>query len=327
MPDGSGRRGEPAKRDDLRKGEGRSLAQGREEPAPVEDNLAGHIPGRLEAYHSHAHEKHDTIKSMKPKVERLASSIAGAISSWDAVECIALAEHSESDVLDPNFALVVDAYLRADPPRAEERQAAYALTLGQPGAFETSTSRSKDRFFIEGLPVRAEYKSVAVIDEVLARCKDPDSQAVWILKNSGTYMFYRLQRSRVLFQKTSWIDTVRKDLGELPEAFWALLREADLSKMEHYLSDLGAATLSDDGYFYDVSLAGYIRYAAAAVFVANRRFEPSHRHVTMRLRELKRLPGDFLGRWETLLRPDIDISRSQKYEVAELLAKSVLAIA
>jgi hypothetical protein len=262
---------------------------------------------------------------MKRKVEQLAQSITAAISSWAAVECVTLGEHSESDVLDPYFALVVDAYLRAAPPTVEERQASFAKDVGQPGAFETSASRSKDRFFIDGLPVRVEYKSVEMIDDVIARCKGPDSQIVWIFKNSGTYMFYRLINSRILFQRSDWLPGVRRDLSDLAPSFWENLRDAVASKMEHYLADLGAASYSDDGYFYGVSMAGFIRYAAAALFTANRRFEPSHRYVSAQLGTLASLPDDFLGRWETLLRSDLDISRSQKYEVAELIARSVIA--
>ncbi len=262
---------------------------------------------------------------MKRKVERLAQSITEAISAWATVECVTLGEHSESDVLDPYFALVVDAYMRDAPPTPEERQADFAKVVGQPGAFESSASRSKDRFFIDGLPVRVEYKNVAMIDDVIARCKGPDSQIVWIFKNSGTYMFYRLINSRVLYRKSEWLNEVRRDLSGFPASFWEGLRDAFLSKMEHYLADLGAASFSDDGYFYDVSLAGFIRYAAAALFTANKRFEPSHRYVSAQLRTLRSLPDDFYGRWETLLRPDLDISRNQKYEVAELIARSVLA--
>jgi hypothetical protein len=263
---------------------------------------------------------------MNRKVAGMAQSITDAIASWESVECVTLGEHSESDVLDPYFALVVDAYLRAAPPTTEERQAAFAEAVGQPGAFESSASRSKDRFFIDGLPVRVEYKSVAMIDDVIGRCKGPDSQIVWIFKNSGTYMFYRLINSRILYRKSDWIMGVRRDLSALPPSFWDDLRDAFLSKMEHYLVDLGAASFSDDGYFYSVSISGFIRYAAAALFTASKRFEPSHRYISTQLRELKRLPDDFLGRWETLLRSDIDISRNQKYEVAELIARSVLAI-
>jgi len=264
--------------------------------------------------------------AMKRKVERLAQSITDAISTWDSVECVTLGEHSESDVLDPYFALVIDVYLRAAPPMVDERHGAFARAVGQPGAFESSASRSKDRFFIDGLPVRVEYKSVAMVDDVVGRCKGPDSQIVWIFKNSGTYMFYRLINSRILYQKSEWVRDVRRELAKLPDTFWEGLGEACLAKMEHYLADLGAASFSDDGYFYSVSMAGFIRYAAAALFTANRRFEPSHRYVSTQLHELASLPDDLLGRWETLLRSDLDISRNQKYEVAELIARSVLAL-
>jgi hypothetical protein len=262
---------------------------------------------------------------MKRKVERMAQSITDAISSWESVECVTLGEHSETDVLDPYFALVLDVYLRAVPPTSEERQASFARAVGQPGAFESSASRSKDRFFIDGLPVRVEYKPVEMIDDVVGRCKGPDSQIVWIFKNSGTYMFYRLINSRILFQKSAWIQGIRQDLSALPASFWDSLREAFLAKMEHYLVDLGAASFSDDGYFYNLSMAGFVRYAAAALFTSSKRFEPSHRYVSAHLRELKSLPDDFLGRWDTLLRSDLDISVNQKYEVAELIARSVLA--
>lgn len=263
---------------------------------------------------------------MKRKVERLAKSITEAISGWESVECVTLGEHAESDVLDPYFALVIDVYLRDVPPSADERQSAFAKAVGQPGAFESSASRSKDRFFIDGLPVRVEYKSVAMIDDVVARCKGPDSQIVWIFKNSGTYMFYRLINSRILYKKSGWAESVRRDLEELPVSFWEGLRDACLAKMEHYLADLGAASVSDDGYFYNVSMAGFIRYSAAALFTANKRFEPSHRSVSAQLSQLGSLPDNLLGRWETLLRSDLDISRAQKYEVAELIARSVLAL-
>jgi hypothetical protein len=263
---------------------------------------------------------------MKRKVELLAQAITEAVSSWNSVECVALGEQSEADILDPYFALVVDVYLRELPPTAEERHTAFARALGQPGAFESSEARSKDRFFIDELPVRVEYKNVGMIDDVIARCKGPDSQTVWVLKNSGTYMFYRLQHSRILYEKSDWVGRVRSDISALPSEFWLGLREAFQTKMEHYLADLGAASFSDDDYFYNVSLAGFIRYAVASVFMANRRLEPSHRSVCTQLRELKTLPENFLGRWDTLLRSDLDISRNQKYEVAQLIALSIITL-
>lgn len=263
---------------------------------------------------------------MKRKVERLASSITDVVSRWDSVECVTLGEHSESDVLDPYFALVIDVYLKGLPPKAEERQEAFTAALGQPGAFESSISRSKDRFFIDEIPVRVEYKNVDMIDAAISRSRGPDNEFVWVLKNSGTYMFYRLQRSRVLYQKSDWIERVRKGLAELSPDFWLGLRDAFQSKMEHYLSDLGAASCSDDSYFYSVSLAGFIRYTAASLFMANRKLEPSHRSMAAQLRELPKLPEDFLERWESLLSSCSDLDGMQKYKLAELIALSVIKL-
>jgi hypothetical protein len=262
---------------------------------------------------------------MKGKADRIVKAITGAISTWPGVECVTLGEHAEADVLDPHFALVIDAYLHGDQPPVEERQASFAAVAGQPGAFESSVTQSKDRFFVEELPLRVEYKRVEMIDEVIARSKEPDATLVWVFKNSGTHMLYRLQNSTLLYQKGDWLKQVRHDISHLPSAFWKALQGASAVKMEHYLADLGAASFGDDGYFYGVSMAGFTRYTAASLFMANRKLEPSHRNISARLCELKRLPDNFLGRWETLLRSDGGISAAQKYEVAELIARSVIA--
>ncbi len=97
-------------------------------------------------------------------------------------------------------------------------------------------------------------------------------------------------------------------------------------KMEHMLSDLGAAAQSDDEYFFDISSAGFIRYAAAVLFMINKKFEPSHRSVTSLLSTLKKTPEDFSGRWDSLVRYDPGISKAQRFEVAQLIARSILAM-
>jgi hypothetical protein len=272
----------------LGEGESRGVeprrAESGEKATTIEGKIPGYIARRLEAEHKWMGffsnlQRHGNMiqsisvvskgKSMKRKVEQLANSITEAVSRWNSVECVTLGEHSESDILDPYFALVIDVYLRGSPPTAGERQAAYTASLGQPGAFESSVSRSKDRFFIDEIPVRVEYKNVDMLDYTINRSKGPDAESVWVLKNSGTYMFYRLLYSRILYKKSDWIDAVRREIAQLPPAFWEGLREACQSKMEHYLSDLGAASCLDDGFFYCVSLAGFVRYTAASLFMAN----------------------------------------------------------
>jgi hypothetical protein len=254
---------------------------------------------------------------MRPKVERIAESLSAILAAWSSVECVSLCEQAEGDVLDPYFALVLDVYHRGPIPGADERRQAF----GDPGAFECAQAQPKDRFFLEGLPVRIEYKSVESFEEFL----DREAELLWILKNSGTYMFYRIQKARILFKRSDWMDGVSRRLAELPAAFWDDLRESFQLKMEHNLADLAAAAYQDDGFFYLISAAGFVRYAAAVVFMINRRFEPSHRLIEKHLRELPALPADFFGRWETFLRSDIEMSREQKYKVAELIAKSIVA--
>jgi hypothetical protein len=96
--------------------------------------------------------------------------------------------------------------------------------------------------------------------------------------------------------------------------------------MEHSLADLAASALLDDPFFYLESAAGFARHALSLVFIANKSFEPSHRSVESRLRDLPILPDDFAGRWESFLRVDLDISKEQRYEIASLIAKSILSL-
>lgn len=255
---------------------------------------------------------------MRPKVERIARSLTDILSSWKSVECVALCEQSEGDVLDPYFALALDVYHRGGVPPLEERKKAF----GDPGAFESSQVQAKDRFFLEGLPVRVEYKSIESIEQFISE----RGEYLWILQNSGTYIFYRLASAIVLWQRSDWMDGVRRRLGDLSPAFWGGLRGAFQTKMEHHLADLGAAAYQDDGFFYLVSMGGFLRYAAATLLMINKRFEPSHRGIEAHLNALPQLPDDFQGRWETLVRFDASMSREQKYKVAELLARSIVAL-
>ena len=255
---------------------------------------------------------------MRQKVERIAERLSMVMSAWKCVECVSLCEQAEGDVLDPYFALVLDVYHRGDVPSAEERRQAF----GDPGAYESAQTQSKDRFFLEGLPIRVEYKSIERFEEFLGR----EDDLLWILKDTGTYPFYRIEHCRILYKRSDWIEGVKRRLSELPPKFWEDLRERFQLKMEHYLADLGAAAMQDDGFFYVMSTAGFARYAAGVLFIANRRFEPSHRSIEKKLGELPIVPDDFLARWETLLRSDLDMSRDQKYKVADLIAKSIVAL-
>lgn len=259
---------------------------------------------------------------MKRKAKLLADQFVSKISTWESVECVALNEAALPDTLDPYFALILDVYHTGSIPASEERKTAYGENVA---AFETSASQNKDRFFVGELPVRIEYKSVDKITEILD-IADKRIDQLWLIKDSGTYMFYRLQRGQVLFRRSAWIDAVRGRLDSLPDPFWVHMRDAHQSKMEHFLSDLGAALIQGDDFHYLISSAGFIKNACLVLFCVNKRFEPSHRAYYRQVKELEILPGDFVGRFESFLRSDPEMTPERKHGIAQLIARSLVSI-
>jgi hypothetical protein len=153
-----------------------------------------------------------------------------------------------------------------------------------------------------------------------------DEAYALILLESGTHQLYRLQNGQVLFSRSTWLAEARGCLSSLDDSFWSGLRLAFGAKAEHFLSDLGAAALRSDSYFYQVSLAEFMRHCASMLFALNRQFEPAHRFISSRIRELPLLPENFISRWDTLLRQEEALTAARKYEVAKILAMSLLQL-
>jgi len=275
-----------------------------------------------------------TVKegTLNRKVESLVDFLKRTLSSWNSVECITVDPRSEIFELDPYFALVIDVYFKDSVPSAQARRAAF----GDPGDFETASSGTKDRFFLDELPIRIEYKDIALIDRLLER----PLLYLKLLKNSGTYPFYRLESNKVIFDAggaasggaasggaaSGWIGEARERLSNFPDDAWIALGDSFRFKMEHYLSDMGAASFSGDKYFLLLSESGFLRYAAASIFMENRRFEPSHRDIEDQLHALPRIPEDFWSAWDAILQKEREIPASKRFEVARLLANSVYSL-
>jgi len=238
------------------------------------------------------------------------------MSQWDGVDTVTLAETIESDLYDPYFFLSLDVYYRGSVPDVETRMRVFS----DAGAFESSSVTSKDRFLVENVPIRIEYKDMARIDEILART----NENMWVFRQTGTYMFYRLESARVLASKTEWLEQVRTSLRGLPDMFWSRIANSSRATMEHYLSDLIAAVIRDDKLFYLISSAGFMKSFLSLLFVLNRCFEPSGRMLFDKVWELGALPENFKGRFQSFLRDDPEFPPSRKREIAELMAKSVI---
>jgi hypothetical protein len=271
---------------------------------------------------------------MKFKTKLLVDRFASILSQWPGVECVSLNEAALPDTLDPYFALILDVYYSAPIPGSGERIGLYGEDVA---AFETAGSvevsepagdynrECKDRFLIGNLPVRLEYKSTRMIEELVA-ITDTRLDSLWLIKNSGTYGFYRLAQGEVVFSRSGWIMEVRRRLENLGGEFWRLMRNAHESKMEHFLSDLGAAVIQKDEFFYLISAAGFIKSACLTLFCINRRFEPSHRAYHRQVLELPELSESFRAQFETFLSSGPEITMERKFSVAQLIARGIVAL-
>jgi hypothetical protein len=259
---------------------------------------------------------------MKYKTKLLVDRFASIVSQWPGVECVSLNEAALPDTLDPYFALILDIYYHDAIPGANEREKLYG---GDLEAFETSGKESKDRFLIGDIPIHLEYKSVGMIEE-LVTIADTKLQSLWFIKDSGTYSFYRLSQGEIIFSRNDWIKKIRSRLENLGDEFWQNMRIAHESKMEHFLSDLGAAYMQGDAFFYLISAAGFIKAACLTLFCINRRFEPSHRAYYKKVLELKELPDSFISYFETFLRSDPEITMERKFSLAQLIARGIVSL-
>ncbi|MEA1911934.1 MAG: hypothetical protein U9N32_09725 [Spirochaetota bacterium] len=253
---------------------------------------------------------------MKRKVERISTAITDILKTISEVDSILLNESAEKDIVNPYFFLSLDVYCKGSFPNVNERKKLFK----DAGAFESSHVNVKDRFFIEDLPVRIEYKAIDRIDTIV----NDNEGNLWAFHDNGTYMFYRLQMGHIMYQNSDWIDTIRNKISNLPESFWGALRDSSMRSMEHYLVDLSSAALNSDNLFYIVSLSGYLKYLCSFLFVINRKFEPSRRRLADQIMELDILPENFAGRFDSLIREDPEFPPERKREVAKLLTKSLI---
>ena len=259
---------------------------------------------------------------MKYKTKLLVDRFTAIVSAWPGVECVSLNEAALPDTLDPYFALILDVYYQDPIPNPEERHELFGEDLE---AFETSARGNKDRFIIGDIPVRMEYKSTRKMEE-LVTIADTRHESLWLIKDKGTYTFYRLLKGEIIFSRNNWIVEMRRRLSLLEDEFWQIMRYAHESKMEHFLSDLGAAVMQEDDFFYLISAAGFIKNACLTLFCINRHFEPSHKAYYKQVLEMKELPDSFPAYFETFLRSECETTMERKFSLAQLMAKGIVAL-
>jgi hypothetical protein len=259
---------------------------------------------------------------MKYKTKILVERFTEILSSWKGVECITLNEAAEPDTLDPYFALILDVFCSSSIPKTEERCRLYGEDVA---AFESAGISEKDRFLIGDIPVRLEFKKTKKIDELInIACANHES--LWLIKDSGTYGFYRLANCEIIFSRSNWIHDVRKKLENTGDQFWEEMRNTVQLKMEHFLSDLGAACFQNDKFHYLIASAGFIKNACLTLFCINRRFEPSHRAYFKQVCELPVLSESFSAEFQTFLDNSASDDLDSRFYLAKVIAQKIVKL-
>ncbi|AFG37420.1 hypothetical protein [Spirochaeta africana] len=250
---------------------------------------------------------------MQKQVKTTLEMVTAAVRSWDGIEAITYIP-SEDDIFDPYFFIRFDVYTRNGIPPEETRLQAFHFA----GGFESSPFHQKDRFLVNDLPVRVDYKTVGEIPA----SDNTDAVTRFLSREEGTYPMFRIAESHILYSNGDWFSRLQHSLSHINESVWNVLQDFFLLRMEHHLSDFGAAVYRNDPIFQKTALAGFIRGMASTLFAINRRFEPSSRGLHRQLYQLADLPEGFEGRFQVLL--ENDLSPEQQLEIADMITKGIL---
>lgn len=254
---------------------------------------------------------------MSERAARAIGRLQAVLDSWDEVSAAGLHRHGD-DVYDPYFSLSLDVYTRTSVRDASVR----CLEFGEVSAFESSTLTRKDRFLMGSIPVHVEYKRTERFDELVAAAMCGECA----LRDARTYAFRRVIDAEILISRDGWLETVRANLTQLPDAFWQGLRAAQQATAEHLYSDLSAAAMRNDSFFFTATAGRFLVQLCSLLFSINRRFEPSPRQFHDEVLSLAVLPDSFRANVENFVSQEHGLTMAQRAELAELMVTSVLSL-
>ena len=254
---------------------------------------------------------------MKRKIRGTADRVVAVLETWDEVVAVGLTTAGD-DRYDPYFSMSFDVYVGGEVRSVCEREGAF----GDIGAFESSLLTAKDRFLMDDLPVRLEYKRTSRFDDLVSSA----ARGECTLRDGGTYAFRRVVDSDVLLARNRWLETARDALQDLPDRFWTQLHAMQQATVEHLYMDLSAAAMRDDDFYFVASAGAFLTQLCSLLFTVNRTFEPSPRTLHGAVLKLDTIPDSFPANLESFVRQDADLSMGQRQELAELMVTSVLSL-
>ena len=254
---------------------------------------------------------------MKRKVEKILSELVNTISKWD-VDTLALGEAASIETYDPYFNIDIDVYYNNDLYESEKRREQF----NSPAGFETSPVKTVDKFLIDNLPVNLNYWPLTRIENLIKRVKENN----WFFRFESTNVLYRIESGKVFYSTDGWLDKIRDRLKNISDEFWNKIKEQSRFSLDYSLNNMGAAVYRGDHYFFNVSASRFIQGLCCFLFETNKKFEPAARYLHKYIRGLEIKPEGFNGRFDSLIRLDIELTPEQKYEIAKLIAKSISAL-
>lgn len=254
---------------------------------------------------------------MTPKIQEAVNKLTRVFKGWTEVVAVAVNRYGD-DRFDPYFSLSFDVYTSKEVRDLTTRE----LSFGDVGAFESALLTHKDRFIMDDLPVRIEYKQTGRFDELVSAAMAGECR----LRDTGTYAFRRVMDAEQVFSRGSWLETLRASLSDLPERFWGELRGAQQASAEHLYADLSAAAMREDAFYYQISSGRFLLTLCSLLFAINRAFEPSPRALREEVVELERIPDSLPANLENFVAVPSSYTLEQRAELAELMITAVLSL-
>lgn len=260
----------------------------------------------------------DKRKRKMERINRIIQAIVDTVTGWDGIEAVTSMEFLADETFDSYFFVSLDIYYSDRLPDFEDRRQFFPEAV----AYESSRAHFKDRFLLNDIPIRLEYKKMATYRDMIVHYKQYER----LYRSSGTYGLYRIEHSNIHFDPDGRFEELRKLIHSPGNDYWRFLYNIFRGTSVHFLGDLSAAALKDDHYFFLFSSSGFLHNFIRLLFTVNKRYECSGRQVYKEVFTLNILPENFVGRFETFLRSDGGISLEKKAEVAELLTTSVIGM-
>lgn len=252
---------------------------------------------------------------MQKKVSTVAADLAARAVAWPGVVAVLLGDAANVETIDPYFSIDLAVCHDRGLPEVLERKTSF----GTPQGFEYSHHLMADLFLLQELPVSVYYRPRDRIDALIERAEE----GKWVFRDETTHLLYRIQNGKALQDPEGWLARSRERLSRVPDTFWSHLKEGSRVALDRALADVGAAVYRGDHLFYQMSAARFLQSLSSFLFALNRQFEPGYQMLLGRITKLDKLPDEFTGRLDGLIRPDIEITPARRYEICQLIARSL----